>query len=92
MPKSAANRVIRGGSWNNNARNVRSACRNRNEPSNRNNNLGFRCARARARIGRSAPDQAYHHGVCLYGARQNYCVAGVLVGIADARAKARRRS
>ncbi len=32
----------RGGSWNNNPRNVRSANRNRNAPDNSNNNLGFR--------------------------------------------------
>ena len=44
------NRVIRGGSWNNKAQNVRSAYRNRNEPSNRNNNLGFRCAGAQQRM------------------------------------------
>ena len=37
-----SNRVNRGGSWNNNARNCRSANRNRNDPDNRNNNLGFR--------------------------------------------------
>jgi hypothetical protein len=41
-----ANRVVRGGSWNNNGRNVRSANRNRNTPDNRNNNLGFRLALA----------------------------------------------
>jgi hypothetical protein len=35
-------RVNRGGSWNNNPRNVRAANRNRNTPDNRNNNLGFR--------------------------------------------------
>ena len=35
-------RVNRGGSWNNNAENCRSANRNRNTPDNRNNNLGFR--------------------------------------------------
>ena len=40
-----AERVLRGGSWNNNAGNVRSACRNRNEPDNRNDNIGFRFAR-----------------------------------------------
>ncbi len=37
--------VLRGGSWNNNDNNVRSANRNRNDPSNTNNNVGFRCAR-----------------------------------------------
>jgi formylglycine-generating enzyme required for sulfatase activity len=38
--------VIRGGGWNNEPRNARSANRNRNAPENRNNNLGFRLARA----------------------------------------------
>ena len=42
--EASAHRVIRGGSWNNDAQNVRAAYRNHNEPSNRNNNLGFRCA------------------------------------------------
>jgi formylglycine-generating enzyme required for sulfatase activity len=49
--KGEARRVVRGGSWNNNARNVRAAYRNHNDPTDRNNNLGFRCARARERIG-----------------------------------------
>jgi formylglycine-generating enzyme required for sulfatase activity len=31
-----------GGGWNNNASNCRSANRNHNAPSNRNDNLGFR--------------------------------------------------
>ena len=39
--------MLRGGSWNNNGRNCRSADRNRNPPDNRNNNIGFRLARAR---------------------------------------------
>ena len=39
---SGSNRVIRGGSWNNNAQNCRSANRNNNNPSNNNNNNGFR--------------------------------------------------
>jgi len=36
--------VLRGGSWNNNPRNCRSANRNRNNPDNRNDNNGFRVA------------------------------------------------
>ncbi|MBZ2178118.1 MAG: hypothetical protein K7J47_10475 [Acidobacteria bacterium] len=35
---------MRGGSWNNKPANVRVSNRNRNEPANRNNNIGFRCA------------------------------------------------
>ena len=34
---------MRGGSWNNNPQNVRASNRNRNEPTNRNNNIGVRC-------------------------------------------------
>lgn len=37
--------VLRGGSWNNNIRNVRASNRNNNDPDNWNNNIGFRCAR-----------------------------------------------
>jgi formylglycine-generating enzyme required for sulfatase activity len=36
--------AVRGGSWNNQSDNVRGAVRNNNNPDNRNNNLGFRCA------------------------------------------------
>jgi len=36
-------RVLRGGAWNNNPNNLRAANRNRNNPINRNNNVGFRC-------------------------------------------------
>ena len=39
---SGSDRVKRGGSWNNTASNCRSANRNNNTPSNRNNNIGFR--------------------------------------------------
>jgi len=35
-------RVVRGGSFNNNQNNARCAIRNRNNPDNRNNNIGFR--------------------------------------------------
>ncbi|MBX3667678.1 MAG: SUMF1/EgtB/PvdO family nonheme iron enzyme [Rhodocyclaceae bacterium] len=38
--------MLRGGSWINNARNCRSANRNDNEPAKRNDNIGFRLARA----------------------------------------------
>jgi hypothetical protein len=61
--RTGANRVIRGGSWINNARNCRCAYRNRNEPENRNNNLGFRCARAHDRDGRPGPEQTLLRGV-----------------------------
>ena len=41
-----SNRVLRGGSWNNNATNGRTANRNNNPPGNTNNNIGFRCVRS----------------------------------------------
>ncbi len=41
---AATNRVLRGGSWNNdNEINLRSSNRNNNTPTNRNNNIGLRC-------------------------------------------------
>ncbi len=43
-------RVLRGGSWINNGRNLRSAYRNANTPDNRNNNIGFRLAGAYGQI------------------------------------------
>ncbi|MEI8043057.1 MAG: SUMF1/EgtB/PvdO family nonheme iron enzyme [Verrucomicrobiota bacterium] len=45
-----SNRVIRGGSWNNDASNCASANRNNNNPSNRNNNNGFRVVLAPAHL------------------------------------------
>jgi hypothetical protein len=48
--------VLRGGSWNSNARNVRAANRNDDHPDNRNSNYGFRPARAQERQIRTAPD------------------------------------
>ncbi len=49
LVESGARRVIRGGSWNNDARNVRAANRNANHAGNRNNDLGFRCLSSRGR-------------------------------------------
>jgi hypothetical protein len=37
-----SNRVIRGGNWNNEARNCRVSNRNNNSPEDRNNHIGFR--------------------------------------------------
>ena len=34
--------ILRGGSWNNNEMNARCSNRNRNNPNNYNNNIGFR--------------------------------------------------
>ena len=45
-PEPARPRVVRGGSWNDQPENARSAYRNRNTTDNRNNNLGFRVARS----------------------------------------------
>jgi formylglycine-generating enzyme required for sulfatase activity len=44
--------VLRGGSWANDGRNARSANRNHDDPANRNDNLGFRLARAQDLTGR----------------------------------------
>lgn len=49
---TGSNRVIRGGSWNNNAQNLRSGNRNNNDPGNRNNNLGFRLVSTLLKIAR----------------------------------------
>jgi hypothetical protein len=42
VDQACATRSLRGGSWNNNAQNLRAANRNNNTPSNANNNVGFR--------------------------------------------------
>ena len=50
-------RCVRGGSWNNHARNVRCAYRNQNASENRNENLGFRLVRAHDRAWIGPPEQ-----------------------------------
>jgi hypothetical protein len=53
--QAGSNRVIRGGSWNNNAGNLRSAKRNNNAPDNRNNKLGLRFVSTRQQPGEDRP-------------------------------------
>jgi formylglycine-generating enzyme required for sulfatase activity len=49
--EDAANRVVRGGSWYDDARVVRAACRLRPAPTYRDDFIGFRCARVQAESG-----------------------------------------
>jgi len=72
-------RVLRGGSWINNARHVRSANRNANDPDNANNNIGFRLARALAAISRWQSDQVSNLSNAI-GRWQIVVVGRVLVG------------
>ncbi len=58
-------RVVRGGSWNNTSENLRAAARNRNEPDNRNNNLGFRVCRVLV-----PPSTLCRQSPCLHGVRE----------------------
>jgi formylglycine-generating enzyme required for sulfatase activity len=46
--EASAGRVLRGGSWSDFARDVRSACRVASGPGNRNGFIGFRCARVQS--------------------------------------------
>lgn len=83
-------RVIRGGSWNSNARNVRAANRNANDPGNRNDNLGFRLARALKWANGSASDQTWAASTVFTSGGETQAGAGVEVAIADALSKPRR--
>jgi len=53
---------LRGGSWNNNPNNMRSANRNRNSTDNRNNNNGFRLVQSahEARVESFKDDSSVH--------------------------------
>ena len=42
LQTTGASSFVRGGAFNNNQNNARCAYRNRNQPDNRNNNIGFR--------------------------------------------------
>jgi len=53
--------VLRGGGWNNNARNCRAADRNNNTPDNRNNNAGFRV------VGRRAQPPPFRRSPFIHG-------------------------
>ncbi len=67
MVSTGSNRVIRGGSWNNNPRNVRAANRNHNAPDNRDNNLGFRLVSTRHRPRARFTDLVSAHQACPAG-------------------------
>ena len=88
-----SHRVLRGGAWNSNARNCRAAYRNDDHPDNANSNVGFRLARAHERAAELAPDPTDSASApTMHSPRAAKTVsAGVLVGPADAVAKARRR-
>ena len=61
-PHKGRKRVLRGGSWNNNGRNLRSAQRNANALDKRNNNIGLRLAGAlptRDELGGSVNQRCY---------------------------------
>ncbi|MFN0169030.1 MAG: SUMF1/EgtB/PvdO family nonheme iron enzyme [Bryobacteraceae bacterium] len=45
VPAEVRGLIVRGGGWNNNPDNLRVSNRKRNQPENRNDNLGFRCVR-----------------------------------------------
>jgi hypothetical protein len=87
--RTGSKRVMRGGSWNNNARNVRAAARNAWHPEDRNSNIGFRLARELGWAERPARDQTMTQTGGLV-AGETQAGAGVGVGGAEALAKPHR--
>ncbi|MEW6286122.1 MAG: hypothetical protein AB1509_07830 [Chloroflexota bacterium] len=55
--------MLRGGAFNNNERNVRCAYRNRNNPNNRNNNIGFRVVVAASHASRC---ESIRRNACMF--------------------------
>ena len=88
--RTGPNRVLRGGSWNNQARNVRAAYRNAKPPDNRWNNAGFRLARAHASARRLARDQSRVQSVVVRYGGEEQRGPGVLVALLEAAVNARR--
>lgn len=76
---SGSNRVIRGGSYNNDADNCTSSYRNNNDPSNDNNNNGFRLACSAAPQERTAVPV----GNQFLRKQDEYTRGSVLVGLPD---------
>ena len=78
-PRQNSQRVLRGGNWINNARNLRSANRNANSPDNRNHNIGLRLAgallnstyrKAKLKAGGSINQRCFLFSGYLYYSRQ----------------------
>jgi len=59
ISNTAEKRVVRGGSWNNNGRNLRSAMRNDNSPANRDKNLGLCLSLAQKAFEKCVNDQIF---------------------------------
>ena len=72
--------MIRGGGWNNNARNVRCAYRNQHDVENQNENLGFRLVRAHDPVRSGRPEQIDFQSRESSLAGENERAPGVLVG------------
>jgi len=86
------NRVNRGGSWNDDARNMRAAYRNANPPDNRNTDQGLRLVRAQERAGWLVLDPPHHRSTGPRPRGEQPTDAAVLVARVDSRASARRCS